>query len=42
VAGLAAAYDAYRISLGGEPAPVVAGLTGDQLYLDPKDRVRIW
>jgi len=97
VAGLAAAYDAYQMSLGGQPAPVVAGLTGDQqfflsfaqswrlkmrepalrqqvlrgghardedragtvrsldpwyaafdvkpgeaLYLDPKDRVRIW
>ncbi|HEY8148177.1 MAG TPA: M13 family metallopeptidase [Vicinamibacteria bacterium] len=97
VAGLAAAYDAYKMSLGGQPAPVVAGLTGDQqfflsfaqswrlkmrepalrqqvlqdghapdeyradtvrnldpwyaafdvkrgeaLYLDPKDRVRIW
>ena len=28
--GLAAAYDAWRASLGGKPAPVVAGLTGDQ------------
>ena len=26
VAGLAAAYDAYRLSLGGKPAPVVDGL----------------
>jgi predicted metalloendopeptidase len=25
VAGLAAAYDAYRLSLGGKPAPVVDG-----------------
>jgi predicted metalloendopeptidase len=32
VAGLAAAYDAYRLSLGSRPAPVVAGLTGDQQF----------
>src|SRR5206468_11363373 len=32
VAGLAAAYDAYRLSLGGQPAPVVAGLSGDQQF----------
>jgi len=32
VAGLAAAYDAYRLSLGGKEAPVVAGLTGDQQF----------
>jgi putative endopeptidase len=32
VAGLAAAYDAYRLSLGGKPAPVVSGLTGDQQF----------
>jgi predicted metalloendopeptidase len=32
VAGLSAAYDAYRMSLGGRPAPVVAGLTGDQQF----------
>jgi len=32
VAGLAAAYDAYRLSLGSEPAPAVAGLTGDQQF----------
>jgi putative endopeptidase len=32
VAGLAAAYDAYRLSLGGKPAPVVHGLTGDQQF----------
>ena len=32
LAGLAAAYDAYRESLGGHKAPVVAGLTGDQQF----------
>jgi predicted metalloendopeptidase len=32
VAGLAAAYDAYRLSLGGRPAPVVAGFSGDQQF----------
>jgi predicted metalloendopeptidase len=32
VAGLAAAYDAYRLSLGGEKAPVVQGLSGDQQF----------
>jgi putative endopeptidase len=32
VAGLAAAYDAYHLALGGKPAPVVAGLTGDQQF----------
>jgi putative endopeptidase len=32
VAGLAAAYDAYVASLGGKPAPVVAGLSGDQQF----------
>jgi predicted metalloendopeptidase len=32
VAGLAAAYDAYKMSLRGQPAPVVAGLTGDQQF----------
>jgi predicted metalloendopeptidase len=32
VAGLAAAYDGYRLSLGGRPAPVVAGLSGDQQF----------
>jgi putative endopeptidase len=31
-AGLAIAYDAYRISLGGKPAPVLGGLTGDQRF----------
>ena len=32
VAGLAADYDAYRLSLKGAPAPVVDGLTGDQQF----------
>ena len=32
VAGLAAAYDAYRTSLNGKEAPVVNGLTGDQRF----------
>jgi predicted metalloendopeptidase len=32
LAGLAAAYDAYRLALGGKPAPVVDGLSGDQQF----------
>ncbi len=32
VAGLAASYDAYRLSLAEKPAPVVGGLTGDQQF----------
>jgi len=32
VAGLAAALDAYRLSLHGKPAPVVQGYTGDQQF----------
>ena len=32
VAGLAAAYDAYKMSLHGKPLPVVDGLTGDQRF----------
>jgi len=32
VAGLAAAYDAYRLSLGGKEAPTVGGLRGDQQF----------
>lgn len=32
VAGLAAAYDAYRASLKGKEAPVINGLTGDQRF----------
>ena len=30
--GLAVAYKAYQISLGGKPAPVIDGLTGDQRF----------
>ncbi|HEY2028149.1 MAG TPA: M13 family metallopeptidase [Myxococcales bacterium] len=32
VAGLNAAYDAYRISLNGQAAPSEAGFSGDQLF----------
>ena len=32
LAGLAAAYDAYRASLGGKEAPVIDGFTGDQRF----------
>jgi putative endopeptidase len=32
LAGLAIAYDAYKIALGGKPAPVIAGFTGDQRF----------
>lgn len=32
VAGLGAAYEAYKASLGGKPAPVMNGLTGDQRF----------
>ncbi|MFL6764265.1 MAG: M13 family metallopeptidase [Sphingomicrobium sp.] len=32
VAGLAAAYDAWKASLNGKPAPVIDGLTGDQRF----------
>jgi putative endopeptidase len=30
--GLSMAYQAYRLSLGGKPAPVLGGLTGDQRF----------
>ena len=30
--GIAIAYKAYKISLGGKPAPVIDGLTGDQRF----------
>lgn len=30
--GLSVAYEAYRLSLGGEEAPVIDGLTGDQRF----------
>ncbi|MFO0585572.1 MAG: M13 family metallopeptidase [Anaeromyxobacter sp.] len=32
LAGLAATYDGWKASLGGKPAPVVDGLTGDQQF----------
>jgi predicted metalloendopeptidase len=32
VAGLAAAYDAYRLSLAGKEAPAFQGLAGDQQF----------
>jgi len=32
LAGLQAAYEAYHKSLGGKPAPVIDGLTGDQRF----------
>ncbi len=32
LAGLAAAYDAWRASLNGREAPVIGGLTGDQRF----------
>jgi putative endopeptidase len=32
VAGLSAALDAYHASLGGRPAPVIDGMTGDQRF----------
>ena len=31
-AGLAIAYDAYRLSLKGKPAPIIEGTTGDQRF----------
>ena len=30
--GIAIAYKAYKLSLGGKPAPVIDGLTGDQRF----------
>lgn len=32
VAGLAAAYDAWKASLAGKPSPVIDGLSGDQRF----------
>jgi putative endopeptidase len=32
LAGLTVAYNAYQISLGGKPAPIIDGLTGDQRF----------
>jgi putative endopeptidase len=51
--GMAVAYEAYRMSLGGQEAPVIDGLTGDQrffmgwaqiwrrLYREPELRKRL-
>ncbi len=32
LAGITVAYNAYRIALGGKPAPVIDGLSGDQRF----------
>jgi putative endopeptidase len=32
LAGITIAYDAYKLSLGGKPAPVIGGYTGDQRF----------
>ena len=32
LAGVTVAYDAYKISLAGKPAPVLDGYTGDQRF----------
>ncbi len=32
LAGITIAYDAYKLSQGGKPAPIVAGYTGDQRF----------
>jgi putative endopeptidase len=40
LAGLAAAYDAWRASLGGAPAPMQDGLTGDQQFF--LSNAQIW
>ena len=32
LSGIAIAYRAYRLSLGGKPAPVIDGFTGDQRF----------
>jgi putative endopeptidase len=32
LAGVTAAYDAWKASLGGKPAPMVGGLSGDQQF----------
>lgn len=34
LAGLSAAYDAYKYSLGGKEAPVIDGTTGDQRFYE--------
>ena len=32
MSGLEVAYEAYKVALGGKPAPVIDGLTGDQRF----------
>ena len=32
VAGLSVAYDAWRLTLAGQPAPTIGGFSGDQLF----------
>ena len=32
LAGINVAYDAYKLSLKGKPAPVIGGYTGDQRF----------
>ncbi len=32
LAGITIAYDAYKLSLNGKPAPIIDGLTGDQRF----------
>lgn len=40
LAGLLVAHDAYRLSLGGKPAPVLDGFTGDQRFF--LSHAQIW
>jgi putative endopeptidase len=41
LAGLAAAYDAYRAALGGKELPVASGLTGDQRFFIAYGQTRL-
>ena len=40
--GVVAALDAYHASLGGQPAPVIGGLTGDQRFFIAFARAHRW
>jgi putative endopeptidase len=40
LAGLSASYDAWRVSLGGNPAPLDQGFTGDQQFFLAYDQSR--
>ena len=42
IAGMAVAYDAYRLSLGGKEPPVIDGLTGDQRFFLGRAQVHRW